>query len=61
MPVLTIAGQQDHKFAAIGRKVSASVPIGKAVEIPGAGHAAHLQESQLVVDALADWLLDIKY
>ncbi|MEY2415101.1 MAG: hypothetical protein QOH53_435, partial [Ilumatobacteraceae bacterium] len=51
----------DHKFAAIGRKVSASVPIGKAVEIPGAGHAAHLQESQLVVDALADWLLDIKY
>jgi 2-succinyl-6-hydroxy-2,4-cyclohexadiene-1-carboxylate synthase len=61
MPVLTIAGEQDHKFAAIGRKVSASVPIGKAIEIPGAGHAAHVQRSQLVVDALADWLLDIKY
>ena len=61
MPVLTIAGEQDHKFAAIGRKVSASVPIGKAIEIPGAGHAAHLQRAQLVVDALTDWLLDIKY
>jgi 2-succinyl-6-hydroxy-2,4-cyclohexadiene-1-carboxylate synthase len=61
MPVLTIAGEQDHKFAAIGRKVSASVPMGKTIEIPGAGHAAHLQQSQLVVDSLADWLLDIKY
>jgi 2-succinyl-6-hydroxy-2,4-cyclohexadiene-1-carboxylate synthase len=61
MPVLTIAGEQDLKFAAIARKVSASVPGGKAIEIPGAGHAAHLQRSQLVVDALTDWLLDIKY
>lgn len=61
MPVLTIAGEQDHKFAAIGRKVSASVPRGKAIEIPEAGHAAHLQEPQLVVDSLADWLLDINY
>jgi len=61
MPVLTIAGEQDHKFAAITRKVSASVPTGKAVEIPGAGHAAHLQQPQLVVDALTDWLVDISY
>lgn len=61
MPVLTIAGDQDHKFAAIGRKISASVPTGRAIEIPGAGHAAHLQKPQMVVDALADWLLDLNY
>ncbi|MEY2400207.1 MAG: 2-succinyl-6-hydroxy-2,4-cyclohexadiene-carboxylate synthase [Ilumatobacteraceae bacterium] len=61
MPVLAIAGERDTKFAAIGRKVSASVHKGKAIEIPGAGHAAHLQESQLVVEALTDWLLEIKY
>lgn len=61
MSVLTIAGEQDHKFAAIGRKVSASVPKGRAIEIPGAGHAAHLQDPQLVVEALTDWLLELKY
>ena len=61
MPVLTIAGEQDRKFAAIGRKVSASVPRGHAIEIPGAGHAAHLQAPQLVVEVLADWLLEINY
>ena len=56
MPVLTIFGAQDHKFAAIGRQVSASVCEGEAIEIPSAGHAAHLQEPQLVAKALADWL-----
>ena len=61
MPVLTIAGELDHKFAAIGRKVSASVPKGQAIEIAGAGHAAHLQQPQLVVNAITDWLLKIKY
>jgi 2-succinyl-6-hydroxy-2,4-cyclohexadiene-1-carboxylate synthase len=61
MPVLTIAGEHDVKFAAIGRQIAASVPEGKSIEIPGAGHAAHLQEPQLVIDALAAWLLAIKY
>jgi 2-succinyl-6-hydroxy-2,4-cyclohexadiene-1-carboxylate synthase len=61
MPVLTIAGEQDNKFASIARKVSATVPRGEAIEIPGAGHAAHLQEPQLVEKALADWLLELNY
>jgi 2-succinyl-6-hydroxy-2,4-cyclohexadiene-1-carboxylate synthase len=61
MPVLAIAGEQDHKFASIARKISATVPQGKAIAIPGAGHAAHLQEPQLVEKALADWLGEINY
>jgi 2-succinyl-6-hydroxy-2,4-cyclohexadiene-1-carboxylate synthase len=61
MPVLTIAGELDAKFAAIGRQIAASVPQGKSVEIPGAGHAAHLQQPQLVMQAVVDWLDDIKY
>ena len=61
MPVLTITGELDHKFASIARKVSATVPRGRAIEIPGAGHAAHLQEPQLVLQALADWLVEINY
>lgn len=61
MPVLTIAGELDHKYAAIGRQVAASVPEGVSLEIPGAGHAAHLQEPALVAAALAAWLREIKY
>lgn len=61
MPLLAIAGEKDHKFAAIARQVNASVPVGRAIEIAGAGHAAHLQEPQLVANALADWLLEINY
>jgi 2-succinyl-6-hydroxy-2,4-cyclohexadiene-1-carboxylate synthase len=61
MPVLSIAGELDEKFAAIGRQVAASVPEGESIEIPGAGHAAHLQQPQPVVDALAAWLRRIKY
>jgi 2-succinyl-6-hydroxy-2,4-cyclohexadiene-1-carboxylate synthase len=61
MPVLSIAGELDEKFAAIGRQIAASVPGGESIEIPGAGHAAHLQQPQAVVDALAAWLGRIKY
>jgi len=61
MPVLSIAGELDAKFAAISRQLAASVPQGKSVEIPDAGHAAHLQQPQLVMNALVDWLDEIKY
>ena len=61
MPVLTIAGELDLKFAAIDRQVAASVPEGESVEVPDAGHAAHLQQGDAVVDALSAWLRAIKY
>ena len=61
MPVVTMSGELDHKFAAIGRQVAAAVPEGRSVEIPGAGHAAHLQQSDEVIGALTSWLLEIKY
>jgi 2-succinyl-6-hydroxy-2,4-cyclohexadiene-1-carboxylate synthase len=61
MPVLTIAGELDAKFAAIGRQIAASVPQGRSVEIAAAGHAAHLQQPQVVMGALVQWLDDIKY
>jgi 2-succinyl-6-hydroxy-2,4-cyclohexadiene-1-carboxylate synthase len=61
MPVLTISGELDHKFVAIGRQVAASVPEGESVEIPAAGHAAHLQQPELVAKTLSDWLQKIKY
>jgi 2-succinyl-6-hydroxy-2,4-cyclohexadiene-1-carboxylate synthase len=61
MPVLTIAGEHDHKFVSIGRQIVASVPHGDFVEVPCAGHAAHLQQPEAVVGALVDWLAKINY
>jgi 2-succinyl-6-hydroxy-2,4-cyclohexadiene-1-carboxylate synthase len=61
MPVVTISGELDHKFSAISRQIAAAVPEGRAVEIAGAGHAAHLQQSDEVIGALTAWLGELKY
>ena len=61
MPVVTMAGELDHKFAAIGRQIAAAVPEGRSVEVPGAGHAAHLQQGDEVIGTLTAWLREIKY
>ena len=61
MPVLAMWGELDHKFAAIGRQMAASVPHGTSAEIRDSGHAAHLQQADLVAAALTAWLREIKY
>lgn len=61
MPVLTMAGEQDEKFAAIGRQVAAWVPRGQFVDVVGCGHAAHLQDSGQVVALLQSWLKPISW
>jgi 2-succinyl-6-hydroxy-2,4-cyclohexadiene-1-carboxylate synthase len=61
MPVLTIAGELDPKFASIGRQVAASVPEGRSVEVPGAGHAAHQHDPEHMTRLLAAWLEELKY
>lgn len=52
MPVLAIAGEQDHKFASIAQQIAAAVPEGVAYLVPGAAHAAHLQSPELVIAAI---------
>ena len=61
MPVLAMAGELDLKFADIGRQIAATVRDGRFVEVPGAGHAAHLQLPQHVIEALSAWLAEIRY
>jgi 2-succinyl-6-hydroxy-2,4-cyclohexadiene-1-carboxylate synthase len=56
MPVLAMAGAADAKFAAIAEQIARTVPRGRCVLIPGAAHAAHLQQPQAVVDAITDLL-----
>ncbi|HEX2785391.1 MAG TPA: alpha/beta fold hydrolase [Ilumatobacteraceae bacterium] len=61
MPILAIAGEVDEKFVSIGREIALAAPAAHFEMIPGAGHAAHLQNPGLVCDLLQRWLGDIKW
>ncbi|CAN5636802.1 2-succinyl-6-hydroxy-2,4-cyclohexadiene-1-carboxylate synthase [soil metagenome] len=46
VPVLVVAGAEDAKFTALGRRLAATLGGGRTARletIPGVGHAAHLQ------------------
>lgn len=53
MPVLAMAGAEDLKFSAIAQQIANAVPSGSARLIGGAAHAAHLQQPEAVVTAIA--------
>jgi 2-succinyl-6-hydroxy-2,4-cyclohexadiene-1-carboxylate synthase len=61
MPVLTMAGEHDEKFMAIGRQVAAWAPRGTFADINGCGHAAHLQDPGQVVAVIQSWLNTIRW
>jgi 2-succinyl-6-hydroxy-2,4-cyclohexadiene-1-carboxylate synthase len=61
MPVLTVAGELDVKFATIGRQIDAAVPSGRFEEIARAGHAAHLEDPDGVFAVLQHWLQEIDW
>jgi 2-succinyl-6-hydroxy-2,4-cyclohexadiene-1-carboxylate synthase len=50
MPVLAIAGERDERYAAIARR------MGPAAIVPGAGHAAHLEQPERVAALLREFL-----
>jgi 2-succinyl-6-hydroxy-2,4-cyclohexadiene-1-carboxylate synthase len=57
VPVLVVAGAQDAKFAALGRRVAAAVGgNAERVLVPDAGHTAHLEQPTAFLDALRPWL-----
>lgn len=55
-PTLVIAGGADTKFAAIGRRMVDALPAGTVLEVPGAGHAVHLERPGVVAAAILDHL-----
>ena len=56
MPVLAIAGERDEKFAAIARQMAVTVPEGRVALVPGAAHAAHLDDPGVVIELVASAL-----
>lgn len=58
MPVLCLAGSLDRTYAEAARQMAAALPAGRAAEIPGAGHAAHLEEPAATAGAITAFLAD---
>ncbi len=56
MPVLVIAGGMDSKYAAIAERMAAALPDARLVVIPGAGHAAHLEQPASFVAVVDEFL-----
>ena len=57
MPVLVVAGQRDERFRALGeRLVSCIGDNAHLAEVPGAGHAAHLERPLDTARVVLDFL-----
>lgn len=55
-PTLVVAGADDHKFTAIGRRLADAVAEGTFASVPDAGHAAHIEAPRATADLIAGWL-----
>ncbi|WP_436795684.1 alpha/beta fold hydrolase [Actinospongicola halichondriae] len=59
MPVLVVAGEDDEKYAAIGRRMADAIGANATLAIiPGAGHAAHLERSDEFLAVLRTWMTE---
>lgn len=57
MPVLVIAGARDEKFAALARRMADEIGANATFAlVPGAGHAAHLEQPDAFLAILRRWL-----
>lgn len=52
VPTHLVVGAEDTKFLAIAHEMQARMPVARLSIIPGAGHAAHLERPQAVIEAL---------
>jgi len=55
-PTLLISGELDAKFTDIARRMEAAIPNGRHVVIPNAGHAAHIENPEKVIEHIKDFL-----
>jgi 2-succinyl-6-hydroxy-2,4-cyclohexadiene-1-carboxylate synthase len=55
-PLLALAGERDEPYAAAAQRLAELAPRGRAELIPGAGHAAHLEQPLRVADLVLEQL-----
>jgi 2-succinyl-6-hydroxy-2,4-cyclohexadiene-1-carboxylate synthase len=53
MPVTILAGERDGRYAAIGRRLADTLPGGRLLLVPGAGHGLPREAPQAVAAAIA--------
>jgi 2-succinyl-6-hydroxy-2,4-cyclohexadiene-1-carboxylate synthase len=56
VPVLVVAGSDDERFVAHGRRLADALPRAERAVVPGAGHAAHLERPAEVGAEVRRWL-----
>jgi 2-succinyl-6-hydroxy-2,4-cyclohexadiene-1-carboxylate synthase len=54
-PVLLVAGERDERFVAHARRMAGLLPDAAVAIVPGAGHAAHLEQPEVFVTAVLGW------
>ncbi len=52
MPVDLVVGERDEKFAAIAARMAERLPDARVHTVPGAGHVAHLEVPDALVEGL---------
>jgi len=52
MPVALVVGERDAKFRAIAERMRERLPGARVIVVPGAGHAAHLEDPGAVAAAI---------
>ncbi|WP_430784631.1 2-succinyl-6-hydroxy-2,4-cyclohexadiene-1-carboxylate synthase [Virgibacillus flavescens] len=57
-PVLLLAGEADHKFININKQMSNRLPNSNLVIVKNAGHAIHVEESEIFGKIVSEFLLD---
>ena len=55
-PVLLVTGAEDQKFSAIAKEMEQSIANAERFEVPGAGHAPHLEEPSSLNPVLCQFL-----
>ncbi|MHB8219627.1 MAG: alpha/beta fold hydrolase [Acidimicrobiales bacterium] len=58
-PTLVVAGAADVRFTAIGDRMVGAMPAATLSLIPGAGHAAHLEQATLTASSVVSFLGDL--
>ena len=56
VPTLVLVGAEDHHFLGAADYMAAKIPGARKIVIPGAGHAANLDQPAAFNRAVADFL-----
>jgi len=56
MPALLLAGALDGKYSAIARRMAGAMPRARLAIVPDAGHAIHLEQPDVFIEQVADFL-----